>query len=109
MMNVERTMARHRVEADEEWMHWRGQIPALKFPADWAITITPPFGCAMVRFRVNDGISVYLDCHDALGIMGEPYWEVYPVDGDTARFLMHNTDGLLKAITRAVAQEKEND
>jgi len=50
----------------------------------------PPFGGAMLRFRVSttwnpSGLSIYLDTCGALGYENEPYWEVYPVNGDTLR------------------------
>lgn len=64
-------------------------MPFINFPSDWLIQIIPPFGGAMVRFRVilPDGRrkSVYADFYDNLGYYGSPYWEIYPVDDDIAR------------------------
>jgi len=45
--------------------------------------------------------SIYLDSHDRLGCVGEPYWEVYPCDGDTGRCLKAEIAELLKLIESA--------
>lgn len=93
---------RYDIESREDWREWVKKIPALKFDADWEVKIIPPFGGAMGRFLVskNGGhsVSVYLDCHDALGYMEQPYWEAYPIGEDTARFLLDDTEGLINAI-----------
>jgi hypothetical protein len=92
------------VELAREWRIWTNKIPQLQFPADWKIRIWPPFGGALIRFQVNDKISVYLDVKDNLGSLGMPYWEIYPtVDGETERFLMNETDELIEGIKRALA------
>lgn len=93
-----------------EWDKWRKEIPELSFPSDWKIKIVPPFAGAVVRFTVekNDHwVSVYLDCYDVLGSMNKPYWEIYPSeDGDTSRFDMNDTEGLLKEIAVALESDK---
>lgn len=113
-MNIDDGLARCKVESKEKWMEWGIQIPALEFPPGWKIKITPPFAGAMVRFRVstaktkpNADVSVYLDVSDSLGCMGEPYWEVYPVEDDTERFLMNETDELIKCIAKALKIQEE--
>ena len=97
----------------QDYDYWRVNVPFLKFPAEWEISITPPFATAMVRFRVrhdNCEVSVYLDCHDTLGSVGEPYWEIYPsADDDIERFLLNNTDGLLDGIQRSLTQQHEKN
>lgn len=83
---------------------WRGEIPYLQFPQEWKIKIVPP-NMAVVRFIVehnNKRISVYLDCYDILGCVGEPYWEIYPYEEDTFRCLMNETDELLEAIKKGL-------
>jgi len=100
----ERSMqARFQVEIEEEWAKWRDKIPQIQFPNDWKVRIIPPLARAVIRFHVND-ISIYLDCYDNLGCVGEPYWEIYPAaDGDCERFLMADVTGLLDGIKRALA------
>jgi len=86
-----------------EHSKWVKEIPFITFPLEYQIQFTPPFGGAVSRFQVKKGdvkLSVYLDCYDALGIMGEPYWEVYPVDGENERCYMNDTDQLLRIIER---------
>lgn len=85
------------------------QYPYLNFPKTWEVKITSPYPYAEVRFIVrkrgslNLGVSVYLDTNDALGSMGQPYWEIYPYcDGDTRRFLLGEEDKLLRAIKIAL-------
>ena len=106
-------MARYEVEDKEDWRKWVKEIPELKFPADWSIRIMPPFGGAIARFQVTtkaDGwCSVYLDCFDNLGIMGEPYWEVYPYDGDTYRCMMNETTKLIRAIKHSLRQRERSE
>ena len=82
---------------------WRNEIPYIKWPKDWEVKAVPPQTGAVVRYLVKKGdkeISIYLDCYDLLGCFGEPYWEAYPIDGDTFRCKMNNTASLLKALKR---------
>jgi hypothetical protein len=99
---------------DEEFEEWRTKIPAIQFPGDWKVTMIPPFGGAIVRFWIwipgtedKDIISVYLDCYDRLGCAGEPYWEVYPYQGDCGRCLMNETKKLLEMIADRSELEQE--
>lgn len=89
----------------------RDQMPALQFPADWQVKIIPPFGGALIRFTVEgpkDWISIYLDACDALGCVGQAYWEMYPnAEGDAERFLLNETDELFAAIQRALDAQNE--
>lgn len=99
-----------------EWTKWMQEIPYISFPSHWKIKMTPPFAGAMIRFRVSNkdekvDTSVYLDCYDILGFVGEPYWEIYPIDGDTRRVPMEDIDGLLEAIDQSLYSQlkKIND
>lgn len=109
MAELEKRRSQVCVEYDRmmETNHWDGLIPPIKFPNDWEIQLRPPFGGATVRFNVrkNDiAVSVYLDCYDTLGTVGQPYWEIYPcADGDVLRFSMNDIDGLLAAIGEVVS------
>ena len=91
-----------------EWSKWRGEIPSIKFKQEWEVRIIPPFAGAIVRFVV-DGVSVYLDCYDILGCFGEPYWEIYPYEGDTYRCKMNNVDELLEAIQHSIDNKESID
>lgn len=97
--------ARYLVEQTEEWEKWSLEVPYIQFPSEWSIRIIPPMTNAIVRFRVKtpkaEFVSVYLDCYDRLGHFGEPYWEVYPHQGDVFRCAMNDVDALLKAISEA--------
>lgn len=88
-------------ELRAHWQKWMPRIPQLSFPPDWRVRIWPPFGGALIRFQVDDKISVYLNVNNALGYMNEPYWEIYPYEGDTFRCPMNETDELIAAINRA--------
>jgi len=99
-------ISRCRIEDAEEWREWIGKVPSIKFPAEWKIKIIPPYGGAIVRFRVIKGkheVSVYLDCYDRLGCYGSPYWEIYPYEGDCMRHDMDDVKGLLKSIKKSLA------
>lgn len=85
-----------------EWGKWSKEIPAIEIPDGWKIQVVPPFNCAVCRFILftDQGArySVYLDCYDVLGFVGEPYWEVYCIDGDTFRCPMMKWQSIFEAI-----------
>ena len=91
-----------------EHSKWQKEIPYIQFPADWQVQISPPFAGAVVRFRVKKDkaeVSIYLDCYDRLGCYGEPYWEVYPHEGDVYRCDMSDTESLLNAIKHSILEQ----
>ena len=95
-------LARYKIETEDDWQHWSHKIPEISFPTGWKIRIIPPIAGATIRFVAN-GISVYLDCHGRLDCMDDPYWEIYPAeDGDTERYDMLDTEGLLDGLRRAM-------
>lgn len=105
MFDVELLTAKSKIEATENWRGNSRLIPFIKFKPDWEVKMVAPFGGAMARFMVKYNekiVSVYLDFFDNLGCFGEPYWEVYPVNGDTARHAMADVDGLLESISEGL-------
>lgn len=103
---------RFAYEYSEKMEHdkWQLEIPYIRFRPEWDVQICPPFSGAMVRFRVKykkAEVSIYLDCYDALGCVGVPYWEVYPIDNDVDRIEMRNIDMLLKSIARSIKQQNK--
>lgn len=105
--------ATHLLEQANDWRGWVKKIPFIDFGDDLLVQPIPPFTGAVARFRVRSKkhvkheISVYLDCYDTLGIVGQPYWEAYQIDGDTARFMMDDTKGLVECIRKEL--NKYND
>jgi hypothetical protein len=100
-MNIKRL----EVEEEQKWREEIARIPHLKFPQHWAVKIIPPFGDAVVRFRVQvegheDEKSVYLDTRGSLGYWADdkPYWEVYPYQGDVGRCDISDTEELFRMI-----------
>ncbi len=92
-------------EKEFEWRKWIKDIPFIQWPSDWKVKAVPPFAGAVIRYLVQTPkgeASVYLDCYDQLGCMGEPYWEVYPVEDDVERCLMNETDKLLEILSRVI-------
>jgi hypothetical protein len=102
MSKVEDWILPYRLEEMHEWRKWASQIPFISWPPDWKVKAVPPFGSAIIRYFIQtpnrDFVSVYLDCYDRLGVMGKPYWEVYPHNGDCFRCYLNEVDELLKAI-----------
>jgi hypothetical protein len=100
--------ARALMESTYEWHKWVKEIPYLNVPDGYLIKAIPPFGGTIIRYIVTDAektksVSVYLDCYDELGIVGQPYWELYPAaDGDTHRCLLNETDELLEKIVESI-------
>lgn len=100
-MSIDNTIQRLQIERDEKWKDIVREMPSLRFPKKWRVTINPPFAGAIVRFVVEykgKYVSVYADFYDKLGIVGEPYWEIYPYEGDNYRCKLKDTNKLLDAI-----------
>jgi len=93
---------RRNIELAEDWDKWIHKMPFIQFPANWQIRIIPPAGGAFVRFHVKlpSGLvkSVYFDALSRLGGMDEPYWEVYPYEGDCGRCFADEIPELLRMI-----------
>ena len=114
-MKVDDVMERYQIENKQKWREEIATMPWIQFPADWKIQIIPPFGDAVIRFRVElpsgAARSVYLDSRNSLGywrgVDNEPipYWEVYPHQGDVGRCDKENVAELLAMI----ADEGEAD
>lgn len=89
-----------------EWGKWQQEIPYLQFKPEWEVRAIPPFQGAIIRYNIKyfDKVcSIYLDCYDMLGHMGEPYWELFPdSDGETFRCGMNETDKLITAIEHSL-------
>ena len=104
------TFLRHEVENLQNWREDCTLIPFIQFPSEWKINIIPPYGNALIRFRVElpSGIikSIYLDNKNAIGWRGIdkndrpiPYWEVYPVQGQALRCGLNEIENLLNLIS----------
>lgn len=108
MRDIDETMARTRIENNQDWRGEVSRIPWIQFPADWQVQVIPPFADAVVRFRVKlpsgKEKSIYLDSRQSLGFYcddaGNPatYWEVYPYRDDTGRCRRDDVAELLRMI-----------
>ena len=97
---------RYKIEEKEEWREWAKKIPAIEFDQGWKVKVIPPFAWSIVRFIVEVGdksVSVYLDCFDAIGCYGSPYWEVYPYGDDVGRCGIDDTGELLSMIRQSLS------
>ncbi len=102
----------YEIEEKFEWRKWTQEIPYIQFPAHWLVKAVPPIHVGVIRYwvttpelkRRDERVSIYLDCYDTSGCVGEPYWEIYPIDGDCERFMMADVTGLVDGIGRALAQ-----
>ena len=104
---VDKKLERYKVEREQDWKGEIVRIPWLHFRGDWQVRIIPPFGDAVIRFQVilPSGTlkSIYMDSRNSLGIWGnlitpEPYWEVYPYQGDVGRCALDDTIMLMEMI-----------
>jgi len=105
---IENELLTYELEKADEWRKWMLLIPFIEWPSGWKVRACPPFSGAIVRYHVQTPkmngekfVSVYLDCYDRIGYYGEPYWEVYPHEGDVGRCAMANVTELLKLISEA--------
>jgi hypothetical protein len=96
---------RYEIEQEQKWREEISAIPAIRFHADWLVQIIPPFGDAVIRFRVKlpsgKEKSIYLDRRNSLGYWekpDEPYWEVYPYQSDVGRCGINEVETLLEMI-----------
>lgn len=100
----------YKIESDFKYREWCDKIPYIKFSSTWEVKIIPPFMGAMARFLVQKGkakVSVYLDCHEHLGFYGGPYWEIFPVNNDTARCDINDIKKLLKYIKQSIREQSK--
>jgi hypothetical protein len=104
-IEIETYHKRYEVEREQKWREEISTLPFIQFPSDWSIQVIPPFGDAVVRFRVRlpsgKEKSIYLDKRNSLGYWDEPdqaYWEVYPYQGDVGRCGINEIDVLLEMI-----------
>ena len=105
---VDEKLKRYHVEQQQDWKGEIVRIPWLHFRGDWQVRIIPPFADAVIRFQVvlPSGTlkSVYMDSRNSLGFWGsdmntpEPYWEVYPYQGDVGRCDINDTIMLMEMI-----------
>lgn len=107
MLNHKVYEAQKTLSDEYEYPKWAKEIPFIELPEGYMFKPIPNFSGSVVRFlakKKGEGkeVSIYLDCYDELGLVGQPYWEVYPVDGDTARFYMEEVDELSKTIVEAL-------
>ncbi len=103
MIGITKISRMAHMVATEQDRDWVQKLPYLSFPAGWQVKVIPPITMAVVRFHVINSngahVSAYFDAYDALGYVGQPYWEIYPaVDGDTERFLLGEETQMIEAI-----------
>lgn len=93
-----------------DWNEWMKKIPAIPFKEDWKVRIIPPMVGATVRFWVfaigdveeKYPVSVFLDCHNAIGMFPGPYWEINPYKGECKRIAMNDVDELVESLNEAL-------
>ena len=106
-------MLLNRMREIFEWDKWKKEIPYINFDTDWLVKAIPPEVNGIIRYWLKhkyisgSHVSVYLDCYDLLGFVGEPYWVVCPIEGDTERYLLHETHDLIGCIRRSFAEQAE--
>lgn len=94
----------------KDYREWSDKIPYIKFPDNLKVKVIPPFMGAVIRFLVSDleekvRVSVYLDCYDAIGCYGKPYWEICPINRDIFRYDIADTKNLIKGILRSIEEQ----
>ena len=112
---MDNLLSRCNLERVEKWRDWIDKLPTI--PLDTSICrikVIPPFGGALIRFRVYPmdtdeiSVSVYLDVNQSLGIWDGPYWEIYPAtNNDTKRFELEDVEHMCKEIIRSLQIQKE--
>lgn len=91
------------------------KMPWLSFPENWEVRLIFPFGGTVQRLLIrekgkkNGHVSVYADWFGNTGCYGplddpQPFWEVYPHDGDVGRVDLDDAKGLLKMISESLKE-----
>lgn len=105
---------RGQVENFEKWHNWADKMPYIRFKENWDVKIIPPFEGALSRFVVSKGsksVSVYFDAYSKLGWMVDdngdsiPYFEAYPIEGDTRRYSLNEVDTMMQDIEATLNDE----
>lgn len=98
---------------ERAFREWQNRMPFLKFDSAWEVSVVPPFMGAIARFMVRSDknqVSIYFDAYDALGCMGQPYWELYPnSEGDTERFYLGEEVQMMAMIRELLSKERSNN
>jgi len=107
MISQEITNKRYEIELEENWTNFYDAMEYIELEQGFSFRVVPPIGGALMRFLIfhkesERDFSVYFDAHDQLGSVGQPYFEVYPVQGDTFR----STD--IKEIMKAIYIETKD-
>ncbi len=98
---IDNWQQRYKLEEREQWRDLINKIPYLQFDSKWKVKIIPPINGAIIRFHVSykdKWLSIYLDFYDRLAGVGQPYWEIYPVDNDIQRFLLNDHKEMMDKI-----------
>ena len=109
-------MDRYKMEKDLRWRDLSRQVPFIRLPDGYEFAPIPPFAGAAARMLVRktgseNAVSVYLDTDNSLGFWTngagepEPYWEVYPVGGDTGRCEMADAETLVGLIVQGLSEQ----
>lgn len=98
-----------KYKRDDYYREWVEKIPRVRFDPEWDVRAIPPFGGALVRYKVRHNgafVSIYLDGDNSLGYGPEPaYWEVYPYEGDVWRCRIDETESLVEAIRESINEQ----
>lgn len=85
------------------------QINFLEIPENLLVKAIPAFGGAVIRYLFTDkltkskNVSVYFDCEDRLGYMGQPYYEIY-LCNEPERFLVGQEKEMIEAVERLLKE-----
>lgn len=112
MGDFESWLKRLEQEQTEGWAEKNREIPFIPMKSGWEIKPIAPFGGLFARFQIRTDAgykSVYLDWFDRAGCVGQPYWEVYPVRGDTARCLLDEVDELVRLLEEPGEADEKKD
>lgn len=100
-----RQNAIYSMEARRLNQEFREQINFLEIPETLLVKAIPAFGGVVIRYLFTDkatkskNVSVYFDCEDQAGCVGQPYYEIYSGD-EPERFLVGQEKEMIAAIEK---------
>jgi len=101
----------YSMEARRLNQEFRDQINFLEIPETLLIKAIPAFGGVVIRYLFTDkatkskNVSVYFDCEDKAGCVGEPYYEIY-LGNEPERFLVGEEKEMITAIEKLLIKGK---
>jgi len=101
-MDLHKTWREYDAEMRQKKYHY--DIPPMpkwvRIRVEWPFAGAAARACFEIEGYPDAYVSTYLDVNDALGVMREPYFEAYPIKGDTFRVVYDEQPILYRRVLK---------